>query len=74
MDYDIASICYLLVLFKDIVKLFSKVFGGENTVILYLYTSASQSPDSGLDPDPEGIHSGPAFISHLKSTNYILYY
>ncbi len=38
------------------------------------YTSASQSPDSGPDPDPEGIQSGPASISYLKSTNYISYF
>ncbi len=25
-------------------------------------------------PDPEGIKSEPALISHLKSINYILYY
>ncbi len=38
------------------------------------YGSASQSPDSGLHPDPGIIQSVPASISYFKSTDYISYF
>ncbi len=73
------SVIYLFIFFEDLwcwwlLKCVITVLWKGSIGCIVSRAALLKSLDSGPDPDPEGIQSGPASIFYFKSTNYISYF